>query len=246
MYRQKLRALVDELDNSIQYWVRAAYRANEPEVAELVHDEMPSAALRDALRRLSRRWTRRIEATATNLAEWFARAAAARTDAALRRALREGGFSVEFKLTRAQRDVLSATIQQNVGLIKSIGQKYLSEVEGSVMRSVQTGRDVGALTRELQDRFKVTRKRAALIARDQNQKATSALQRVRHLELGIRECIWMHSHAGRVPRRTHVAMHGRRYDVARGMWDSDERAWVQPGELINCRCTSRPVVPGFT
>jgi SPP1 gp7 family putative phage head morphogenesis protein len=246
IYRKKLQDFVEDLHSSIEYWVCAAYKANEPEVVDLAQDDMSSTTLRDALRRLIRRWRWRIDETAGKLAKWFAQAAAARSDAALRRILKEGGFSVEFKLTRAQRDVLNATVHQNVGLIKSIGQEYLSSVEGAVMRSVQTGRDVGALTKELQDRFKVTKKRAALIARDQNQKSTAALQRVRYLELGLTEAIWMHSSAGKTFRRTHVAMHGKKFDVIKGFWDTDEKAWVLPGTLINCKCSSRPILKGFS
>jgi len=63
------------------------------------------------------------------------------------------------------------------------------------------------------------------------------------LELGITEAVWMHSHAGKVPRPTHVAMNGTRFKVAEGMWDSAEGKFIQPGELINCRCTSRSVLP---
>jgi hypothetical protein len=29
-YRKKLDALIAEMDNSVQYWLPAAYRANEP------------------------------------------------------------------------------------------------------------------------------------------------------------------------------------------------------------------------
>jgi uncharacterized protein with gpF-like domain len=55
----------------------------------------------------------------------------------------------------------------------------------------------------------------------------------------------MHSNAGKEPRPTHVAMNGKPYDLAKGMWDSDEKEWVHPGQLINCRCTMKPVIEGF-
>ena len=55
----------------------------------------------------------------------------------------------------------------------------------------------------------------------------------------------MHSHAGKKPRPSHVRMNGKTYDVKQGMWDSAEGRYVFPGELINCRCTSRSVIPGF-
>jgi hypothetical protein len=40
-------------------------------------------------------------------------------------------------------------------------------------------------------------------------------------------------------------MDGKTYDVKKGMWDPTEKKYVLPGELINCRCFSRPVIEGL-
>jgi uncharacterized protein with gpF-like domain len=55
----------------------------------------------------------------------------------------------------------------------------------------------------------------------------------------------MHSHAGKVPRKTHVKNHGKQYDIAKGWYDPHEQQRVWPGSLINCRCFSKPVIPGL-
>src|SRR5205085_12109859 len=101
-------------------------------------------------------------------------------------------------------------------------------------------------SKELRHRFGVTRRRAALIARDQNNKVSGALHRVRQLELGIEKAIWIHSGGGKHPRPTHVRNNGKQYDVAKGWYDPAEKKFVMPGELINCRCVSRPVIAGFS
>ena len=80
-----------------------------------------------------------------------------------------------------------------------------------------------------------------LIARDQSNKANAVVSRARQLELGITDAIWMHSHAGKNPRKDHVAANGKRYKIAEGCLISGE--YIQPGEEINCRCTSRPILP---
>jgi len=49
----------------------------------------------------------------------------------------------------------------------------------------------------------------------------------------------------KTPRKTHIAMDGKSYRIAEGMYDSAEGKYVLPGELINCRCTSRAVIPAF-
>ena len=86
-------------------------------------------------------------------------------------------------------------------------------------------------------------RRAAFIARDQTNKAKAAIEKARWQELGITEAIWMHSHAGKEPRPSHVAANGKRLNVNKGMYLDGK--WVQPGEEINCRCTSRAVIKGF-
>ncbi len=244
-YRRKLLKLIDEMARSYLWFVRAAYKANEPAI--LAVDASPTDELKAALKKLSDRWYDRFDDVAQILADHFAQDIGERSDAALKAALRKAGFTVKFKLTAVQRDILKASVQQSVSLIKSIPDQFHDQVEGSVMRAVQVGGDLGSLTKELQAHHGVTRRRAAFIARDQNNKAHAALLRSRQLEIGITEAIWVHSAGGKVPRPSHVKA-GRdqvRFNVAKGWWDPDEEAWVLPGELINCRCVSRPIIPGL-
>ena len=200
------------------------------------------------MRKLSRRWLKRFDTMADLLADYFAQSVSARTDAQLKRILKDGGFAVEFKMSRAQRDVLNATVQENVSLIRSIPRQYLTQVEGIVSRSVQTGRDMKALSDDLQKAFGVTKRRAAIISRDQSNKATAMLTRARHLELGITENVWVHSRGGKVPRPTHVkaGLDGVRFDVAKGWYDPAVGEYVWPGTLINCRCVGRPVIKALS
>jgi SPP1 gp7 family putative phage head morphogenesis protein len=242
-YRAKLLKLIDEMNASVIYWLRATYRANEPVMAQ---DRTPADVLQDAIRNLAKRWQTKFDEAAPKLAEYFSTAVASRSSGALASILRDGGFSVKFKMTPGMRDVMDATINQQVSLIKSIPQQYLTNVEGMVMRSVQTGRDLGQLTKDLHEQFGVTRRRAAFIARDQNNKATASMTRVRQDDLGIVTAKWRHSGGGKHPRPTHVAMNGKTYDVKKGMWDPAVKRWIFPGEEPNCRCVSISVIKGFS
>lgn len=214
----------------------------------LAHDALPANVLRRAVRKLARRWQKRFNEAAHGLASWFAISNRRRSTEQLRRILRDGGWSVELRLSQAQRDILQATVHENVSLIRSIPQQYFTQVEGMVMRSVQSGRDLHQLTKDLQREFGVTKRRAVLIARDQNQKTTAMLHRTQQLELGIAKAIWVHSHAGKTFRRTHIANDGKEYDVKKGWYDPDPRVrrYIQPGFLINCKCFSRSIIPGFS
>ena len=154
---------------------------------------------------------------------------------------------MKFRLTPAMRDVLDATVAENVSLIKSIASEYHTQVEGLVMRSVTAGRDLSFLTKELQERYGVTRRRAEFISLDQNNKATASLQRARQLELNLGTGIWMHSGGGRHPRPTHVKNNGKQFSIRDGWPDpalKGKKIW--PGTEPNCRCVWRPVVQGFS
>lgn len=241
-YRRKLQRLIEEMATSLEHWISAAYRKTPPRMAE---DEVPASALAAEMRKLGDRWLDRFDKAAPELARWFATAAVNRSDAALADILRRGGFSVRFSMTPAVRDIFNATIEENVGLIRSIATEHLADVQGSVMRSFQKGSDLGTLTDELSGRYQLTRNRAALIARHQNNLANAVTTRARQDELGITTAVWLHSGGGRHPRPSHVAMSGKPYKVATGWYDPDERAWIRPGELINCRCVSKSVIPGL-
>ncbi len=247
VYRGRMDRLIAEMHKSIMYWITAAFRANEPIMTQLAQDapsrKIPAGQIRKAMDKMARRWKKRFNDAAPDLADYFATAINKRTDAALKGALKKAGISVEFKMTRAAKDVMTATIGEQVGLIKSIPAEYLTQVQGHVMRAVQTGRDLGELTKTLEKQYGVTRRRASLIARDQNNKATSAMQEARRHELGIEEAIWLHSAGGRKPRPKHVAATGTRYKVGVGLPVGDKGQYVLPGEEINCRCVSRAVLP---
>src|SRR5215470_656625 len=104
-YRNRLRALVDEMHNSFVYWLKASYRANPPVMAQ---DRNPAQELRAAIKKLAERWQRNFDDAAPRLADYFSRAMQSRSDAALRAILRNGGFSVKFRMTPAMKDVLDA------------------------------------------------------------------------------------------------------------------------------------------
>ena len=233
-YRRALAKMIEEMNDSVVYWVSAAYKANEPEIAQ---DESPAAALRASIRKLAARWIKRFDEGSIRLAKYFAKSISDRSDAALKQILKDAGFSIEWRMTRAQNDVLQAVVQENVSLIRSILSQYFTQIEGFVMRSVQTGRDMSQLAKDLQRQYGVTKRRAALIARDQNEKATANLTRARQLESGLTTALWMHSSAGKEPRPSHVANNGKSYDIRKGWWDPNEREWIVPGQNFQ---TGRP------
>jgi len=193
----------------------------------------------------ARAWQSRFDKMSQSIAERFAEKSFGMTEQSMRAAFKRAGFTVAFKPTRESMDAYRAVIAENVNLIKSIPAQYLKDVQSQVWASVRVGGDMHTLSVKLAKQYAISTRRAALIARDQNAKATATIENTRRQQLGLKRAIWQHSAAGKEPRPTHVAMDGKPFDLDKGMWDSDENEWVLPGQLINCRCTSRAVIPGF-
>ena len=224
----------------MEYWLQAERRAAPPVLAT---DALPSEEMQAEVQRLYEQWMKRFEDEAPKIAESFLRGTFKATDLAMRQALRDAGWSVPFTLTPAMRDAFEASLAENVGLIRSIPAQYLQEIEGIVMRNYTSGRNLKSMAEEIRARYGVAANRAVLISRDQSNKANAVVQKARQTELGIVEAQWLHSHAGKTPRPTHVAMNGKRYEIAKGMWDSAVQKFIWPGELIGCRCVGRSVLP---
>jgi len=243
-YRRHLVAMIDEMEKSVSHWILQAYKAKLPHAhPEMQGDASPARNLEAVLGRLTQRWTRKFNRRAPGSAKAFTEAARSHSESSLRRALRASGFSVEFQPTRAMNDAFQAVVSENVGLIKSIPQECLKQVRSAVMQSVAKGRDVGELADLIARRFAVARSRAELIARDQNNKATSVLNRARQRELGIKRAVWIHTPSSINPRESHLEADGKEFDLDKGCLIDGN--YIFPGELINCGCISQSIIPGF-
>lgn len=239
-YQRALVRLVDEMNTSVLYWLSASYRANP---TALGADASPVNELRKAMRALGKRWIKKFDEASTKIATLFATQATDVAERSMMKILKDVGFAVPFKATPAMKDALESVVGENVALIRSIPSQQFDKIEQAVMRSVQAGRDLKALQDELLALGAKSKMRAALIARDQNNKATAVMGKARRLSLGLTQSKWVHSRGGVHPRKSHVAADGEIYDTERGCLIDGE--YIMPGELINCRCQARAVIPGF-
>jgi uncharacterized protein with gpF-like domain len=250
-YRAQLEALVLRMHNDVSAAVIGIYARHAQPTGDIGHDaasKNPSILLRRALEKWGGLWVRKLDKLSLTLATRFARKNFVVTQTSMKAAFREAGFTVSFKPTPLSVEKYHAVAAEQVNLIRSIPAEYLKAVKSDVWNSVMKGGDLHSLSQNLQKNYGVTAKRAAFIARSQNNMAAGTIEKVRQLELGITDAFWQHSHAGEVPRPTHLAADGRRYKIAQGLWDKDAHgkgkgAFIQPGELINCRCTNRPILP---
>lgn len=243
-YRKRLQALIVEMNNSVIYWTRAAWR-KEPPAATMAHDADPIATLRRLMKRLGKHWQKKFDDVSRELSESFADKSIRHTDAAMMASLKKAGFTVKFKFTKKVREAYGAVIEENVGLIRSIPAEYLHDVQAQVWQSVKSGHDLGTLTDNLYSKYDITFKRASLIARDQSNKAKAVIEKVRRQQMGIKQAIWQHSGGGKEPRPGHLKAGKDKlvYNLDEGAYIDGE--YIMPGEKINCRCTSRAIIPGL-
>lgn len=230
--RRDIRAMSREVITAIQSVF------NETGVA---NDASPAAHFRTLLRQLTTRWGRRFNRLSQEIAKTFYTRTQGHTDRALLVQLKAMGFALDFNMTAEMHNASTAIIAENVSLIKSIPQNYFTQIESLVMQSVVRGGDLGTLTQQLTEQYRVTARRAQLIARDQTRKANATLAVIRQRSLGITKGIWQHTGAGQHPRADHVAASGREFDLAKGCLISGE--YLLPGQKINCGCIWRPVLP---
>lgn len=240
-YRKAIEKEIELMFNSLEYWLSAAYNKNNPLLVDIAQDASPVETVKRVFAKLAKYWTDRFNQRAAEISAYHIGRMFRTSDKALQQSLKDAGWSVDFIMTKPMQDALNANITANVGLIKSIPSQLLPQVEGIVMHSYSTGRDLKTMVDDIRALHPVSKKRAALIARDQSNKANAVVNQTRCLELGITEAKWMHSSAGKKPRPSHVKAHGTVFDIAKGCHIDGE--YIQPGELINCRCTSRAVLP---
>lgn len=242
-YERGLRSLIEEMNNSVLYWLSARYNARADEI--VAADASPSKELEKELKDLMRQWGRKFDEYAVHRARWFAKRVNTSTTNQLKGALKDAGLTVKFRNSRRVNNMYQATVAENVNLIKTIPQQYLSNVNTIVMQSVRNGRDMGFIAKQIQEQYGKSKARAITIARDQTNKATEAVSQARAADIGITHGFWMHRSGGKVPRPTHEGFDGQRFELAKGLYDPQAwkkkggyvGQWVKPAELINCHCT---------
>lgn len=225
------------MTKSAEYWATAQYNAHQSgqrgmnDIADRLMDlrDKWEATFADAALAIAPRFTHAVDNTATK---------------ALKRSLGEKDIPrVKFTMTPEMKQAVDGIVAENVNLIKSIPEKYFTQVQTITLQSITRGRDLQYMTEELQKQFGITRRRAENIAIDQNNKATAELSRVRQQSLGITKGIWIHPGGGSHPRPKHAKAHGQEFDLDKGLPVGDNGEYVLPGQEIHCGCGWKPVLP---
>ena len=157
-----------------------------------------------------------------------------------------GGLTIKISsISDYTKQILDASITENVALIKSIPEKYLNGVQQAVMRSITSGQGLKDLVPYLQKHAGITNRRANLIALDQTRKAFNAISRGKMEKLGLQNFEWLHSGGSNHPRKLHQKLSGKIFSldnppIIEQNGTTEIRGF--PGQLPYCRCKMMPVI----
>ncbi len=258
-YSSALEKLVRQMTEEVH---KQLIRFFNGEIADDFFEQQEQAAAMDAsvssqarilMNSLTARFTQLFNVKAKTLAEGMVNNTAAVSKTNLHSSLKElsGGLSLKTGIVPpGMEEVATATVAENVSLIKSIPQQYFKDITGSVMRSITTGNGLADLVPEISKYSAQTTKRTRNLALDQTRKAYNSINKQRLQAIGVKQFEWMHSGGGQKPRQSHIAMSGKIFSfddlpvinkeqVDRG-YESPEKGI--PGQAINCRCKMKPVI----
>lgn len=147
-------------------------------------------------------------------------------------------------LTGELNEVMTAATTESALLIKRVSAKYLDQIAGEVLRSIQSGNGLADLQPEL-TKYKVqTKNWARNVAKDQTNKAYSGLNAGRMQALGVDKYKWVHSHGGQHPNLYHLnELDGKICSLSNPpIIDKKTGTRGKPGDWFYCSCTMTPVV----
>lgn len=249
-YRRAIDALFNEMAENVVTEILEEYDRLEwrivPNGAEDAKWRSPAQAMLDKEDALMKKWAAKYKNASPYIARAMLNALKRRIQNQRKKALRDIGITIKPEPSRVLNDKMQALLLENVRLITTLPQDFMSSIQGAVSRSIAAGLDRASLAEELRSMYGPENKwakHAKLVARDQTSKAVQTMSMQMDQDMGIFEGEWVHVPGTYSSRPTHVAMRGQRFKLQDGIYDPAVKRMVKPGSEICCRCTYRPIFP---
>ena len=158
---------------------------------------------------LGEKWRERFEEFANNNAPQVVNQVLKQSDLQIKEILKDWFAEKRFMLldqhlSNPLRQVMKASVEYNVSLIKSLHSQYAERVRGAVYRAVAGGGSFGELKRSLVKYAGMEERRAKLVAGDQIRKCFVSVSNRRLNDLGITKRKWVYTYASKEPRQYHM------------------------------------------
>lgn len=246
-YKKRLAGLVTQMTTEVQKEVKRLFERLP--VKPFATDESIGSQARILMNELTKKFENLFALESLTLADFMLERMLKASETNLKSSLRElsGGLSIKTSIVPAElRDVVKASIAENVSLIKSIPAQYFTNVTGDVMRSITSGAGMFDLLPQIKKYGMHTHRRAELLALDQTRKAYTSVNVARLNALGTTRFEWVHSAGGQTPRESHVKISGQVFTFAnleaeQAALDVPKQDRGLPGYPIGCRCSMAPI-----
>lgn len=248
-YNKRLQELISKMASEVKKEVSKLFKRLPVDNYGTMDESIGSQA-RMLMNKLTEKFEALFSLESKTLSELMIDKTMLYSDNTLEESLKQlsGGLKIKTSIVPPElTDVITASVAENVSLIKSIPSQYFKDVTGAVMRSITSGQGMFDLLPEIQKYEGITARRAELLALDQTRKAYSSINAVRLNKLGIKKFKWIHSGGGQTPRESHLKIDGEIFSFENleaeqaklGVPKTDRGL---PGYPINCRCTMTPVL----
>ncbi len=249
-YASRLHKLVLQMTNETKKEIQKLFRKQA--VADSAMDANIGSQARILLNYLQDRFIKLFSSKSKIFANSMFNSVDVNSETQLKSSLKKltGGLSLNTGVVpKGFEDIATATVAENVSLIKSIPQEYFKQVTGAVMRSITEGKGVSDLIPEIQKYDGMTIRRAKNIALDQTRKAYNTINANRLQSLNVQKFEWLHSGGGVSPRESHMKIDGMIFSLDPNQLEREQAAAGVPKQdrglpsiPPNCKCTMRPII----
>lgn len=245
-YVQAVLTLVRRMADDVKRQMRAVFDGQALDGAAM--DESVSSQARIALNGLMDRYETLFSRVAKRATKRMLDRTLKNSAVTLNLSLREASKGLVVKtdfMTDRLQDVVKASTEEAVGLIKLIPTKYLTEVQGQVMRSITSGQGLKDLVPYLNAKYDGNVRHARNVAMDQTRKAYQAVNTERLKKIGVRQFQWVHVGGSTNPRERHLELNGEifEYDKPPEIGEMyGKKVYGLPAQLPFCRCVARPIL----
>ncbi len=253
-YVSDLKKLMGEIIKKTEAEVKKIYRSDASKEF-FTQDASVSSSARIRLNKLLETIENLINGSVASIVNQMLAGTDQTSKSSLHQSLKDlsGGLLIKTDFqTNGTQEVITASYNANVDLIKTMSGNYIDSVRGAVFRSIQSGGGLETLIPEIEshlnDQAKQTLNKAKNIALDQTRKAYTAINKARMEKIGVKKFEWIHSGGGRSPRIYHKTDFPT--GLNHGIFDISDPPVIDvktgqrglPGEAINCKCTMRPII----
>lgn len=210
----------------------------------------------ELIERRSVDWLGAMEADLQHFVVWFAKTTAHDVTESLRNSLIGAGVSRTFLKEKwnipvgrghvgvTASAILPAVTQEAVSSVVGVAKAGFSKLVETLLNDDPAFDREGRLKELLGgNKAVIGDKTADLMALNMVNRVTQAISVANSYDIGVTHGRWVHVAGMYTSRDTHRRFDGKLFKLNEGLFDKDVGRNVTPADLINCRCTFKPVLP---